>query len=241
MEKSNLPEAVRSLGQQFVNQLGLDPGVDTFGRWMCHYIAEQIAKAEHTKGKEKEDAEEKCFNTILRFWQHRWQLPSGQRPFDNFEPILLLLESLDPDRRRNFYYRQFPHDEGASQLLTDEQSQWIKFAKQTDKAARVLIEHAIKRCIEQAKGSETVKWLKNGVETESGADLEVIGKLTDIDLSLLSEEYDDGVNPSRTIEEIDKKHQTGKIKNRIKHLQEFSKMTSMVLKELKSKLKEIEK
>ncbi|MFP5082010.1 hypothetical protein [Pedobacter sp. JCM 36344] len=110
MGKSNLPEAVRSLGQQFVNQLGLDPGVDTFGRWMCHYIAEQMAKAEHAAGREKEDAEEKCFDTILRFWQHRWQLPSGLRPFGSFERIFSLLESIDPERHRNFYYHQIPHN-----------------------------------------------------------------------------------------------------------------------------------
>lgn len=232
-----MPEAVRNLGQQFVSQLGLDPGVDTFGRWMCHYIAEQMVKVKYAKGKEKEDAEEKCFDIILRFWQHRWQLPSGLRPFGNFEPILLLLERLDPDHRRNFYYHQIPHDEDDVLSLNDEQLKWVKFAQQVDKAARVLIELAIEKCTDESKDSETKNWLKHGAAIESGVDTEIIGKLTDYDLSSLIEDMD----ARKSTDEVYEKYDAEKIKTRILHLEQFSKMNSLVLKELKSKLKEIEK
>ncbi len=235
-----MPEAVRNLGQQFVSQLGLDPGVDTFGRWMCHYIAEQMVKVEHAKGKEKEDAEEKCFDTILRFWQHRWQLPSGLRPFGNFEPILLLLERLDPDHRRNFYDHQIPHNEDDVLSLNDKQLKWIKFAQQVDKAARVLIEIAIEKCTDEAKDSETDNWLKNGAAIESSVDTKIIGKLTDFDISSLLEEYEvDNIDARKSADKVYEKYDAEKIKSRIQHLEQFSKMKRLVLKELKSKLKEM--
>lgn len=114
MEKLDTQQAAIELGKQFVNQHGLNSGVDTFGRWMCHYIAEQMVKADNSVGAEKELAEKACFETILKFWQHRWQLPSGIRPFESFDTILSVIERLDPERHRNFYYHQIPSREDTS-------------------------------------------------------------------------------------------------------------------------------
>jgi len=240
MEKLNIQEAVLLLGQQLVNKLGLEPGSDTFGRWMCHYIADQMVKAENSEGEVKEAAQQKCFETILQFWRHRWQLPSGERPFENFERILFLIERLDPESRRNFYYHQLPERNNLVVDIDDEQAKWIKFAESVDKSARVCIEFAIDRCTELAKDSETENWLKYGSLAESGLDSQAIAKLTNIDLNSFLDAYenDDEVS-QQTTEEINKKYAVEKINLRIQHLEQLSKANNAIVKGLKAKLKKI--
>ncbi|CAI9678791.1 hypothetical protein HZQ11_13520 [Elizabethkingia anophelis] len=242
MEKLDTQQAAIELGKQFVNQHGLNSGVDTFGRWMCHYIAEQMVKADNSVGAEKELAEKACFETILKFWQHRWQLPSGIRPFESFDTILSVIERLDPERHRNFYYHQIPSREDTSIQRNAEQKKWIKFAEDIDKAARVCIELAIEKCAEEARDEETENWLKYGSKVQSGIDVKIIGELTDLDFSSLlddKQEGDDLLIDSK--DQVLNKYEVAKIKSRIEHIENLSKMNSIILKELKSKLKKIEK
>ena len=241
MEKLDTRQAAIKLGKQFVDQLGLNPGVDTFGRWMCHYIAEQMVKAEKSVGAEKELAEKNCFETILRFWQHRWQLPSGLRPFESFETIFSVIEQLDPGRHRNFYYHQIPPREDSSVQLNDKQSKWIKFAEDIDKAARVCIELAIDKCTEEAKDSDTENWLLYGSKVETGLDVQIIGGLTELELSSFLDEYeDDDESLKKSKADVIDKYDIAKIKSRIEHIENLSKMTDTVLNELKSALAKIE-
>ena len=242
MEKLDIQQAAIELGKQFVNQNGLDPGVDTFGRWMCHYISEQMVKADNSIGADKELAEKKCFETILKFWQHRWQLPSGLRPFESFETILSVLERLDPERHRNYYYHQIPSREDSSIQRNSEQEKWIKFAEDIDKAARVCIEFAIEKCAEEAKDQETETWLKYGRKVESGIDIQIVEGLTGLDFSSFLDDKQVGDDFLTRNEDKDlNKYEVPIIKSRIEHMENLSKMNSIILKELKSRLKIIEK
>ncbi|WP_333888134.1 hypothetical protein [Sphingobacterium siyangense] len=241
MEKLDIQQAAIELGKQFVKQNGLEPGVDTFGRWMCHYIAEQMVKADNSVGSEKELAEKVCFETILKFWQHRWQLPSGLRPFESFEKILSVLERLDPEKPRNFYYHQIPSREDSSIERNPVQEKWIKFAEDIDKAARVCLEVVIEKCAEEAKDEDTDYWLKYGRKIESGIDIQIIDGLTDLDFSsLLDDKHDDDLLKSNQDKELIK-YEVALIKSRIEHIENLSKMNSIILKELKSRLKKIER
>lgn len=103
MEDLEIQRRTMNLGKALVKELKLDPGVDTLGRWMAHYIAEQIEFAERTTGDEKREAEERCFNAILKLWNHRSAIPGESKPFVNFEPILRTLKRLDPENDRNFF------------------------------------------------------------------------------------------------------------------------------------------
>ncbi len=103
MENSELQEQIINLGKLFVQELKLDPGVDTFSKWMAHYIAEKMKVAEQALSDEdKKEAEKECFETILALWKHRWSLPSRKRPSEEFEPILKTLERLNPDAKEIF-------------------------------------------------------------------------------------------------------------------------------------------
>jgi len=76
-----------SLGKALVQELKLEPGVDTLSKWMAHYITEQIAIAETTTASEKIEADQQCFETILKLWKHRSSLPNNRYPFKNFKPL----------------------------------------------------------------------------------------------------------------------------------------------------------
>ena len=73
-----------NLGKALVGELGLDPGVDTLARWMAHYTAEQMTIAETATDNDKIKAEQHCFETILKLWQHRSTLADGRGPFESF-------------------------------------------------------------------------------------------------------------------------------------------------------------
>jgi hypothetical protein len=65
------------LGQRIVEELGLAEGVDTLGRWMSHYLAEQIERANAAPdGAEGDAARRECVDLILRLWErrHHWPL-----------------------------------------------------------------------------------------------------------------------------------------------------------------------
>ena len=76
-ETSEIQERIFNLGKALVEELGLEPGVDTLARWMAHYIAEKITLAKNAHGDEKIKAEQQCFDAILKLWQHRSRLPNG--------------------------------------------------------------------------------------------------------------------------------------------------------------------
>lgn len=60
MAKSNLSDSVLDLGRKLVQELDLDPGVDTLGRWMAHYVAELIHYADNATPDGREQARSAC-------------------------------------------------------------------------------------------------------------------------------------------------------------------------------------
>jgi len=48
MEQSEIQKELITLGKRLVKQLGLTHSNDTLARWMAHYIAELIYKAENS-------------------------------------------------------------------------------------------------------------------------------------------------------------------------------------------------
>ena len=100
-----MPKEILDLGRALVEELGLDPGVDTLSRWMAHYIAELIEAAETAKVEERPAKLAKFADAILKLWEHRHHLPNGKRPFEDLEPILRALESLDPNDDTARYFR----------------------------------------------------------------------------------------------------------------------------------------
>ena len=85
-------------------------------------------------------------------------MPNGKRPFENIEPVLRALESLDPENKSHRYFGAARHALGASKDETAEARSWIELADGFDYSARILIRY----CLSQAAGNakdKTKEWL----------------------------------------------------------------------------------
>jgi hypothetical protein len=89
-----------TLGIRIVRELGLEDSVDTLGRWMSHYLAELIERAEQSdQGKEKETAKRECSDLIMKVWEKRKYWPHGQPLAD----LSKFLNSITPDPHTAHY------------------------------------------------------------------------------------------------------------------------------------------
>lgn len=209
-----------NLGKALVEELGLDPGVDTLARWMAHYIAEQMTIAESTTGDDKLEAGQRCFDTILKLWQHRASLPSGRRPFERFEPVFRALARLDPDNPAPYFYSS-----PRSSLETDdfaedsnEVQQWLDVARGIDQAVRVLLEYVFHQAALNATDERTVMWLENAVGLPTGDDVPIIVRL------LQAESENEGEDTA----EREQQTKRERLESRIKQLDAFVDLSQLL-------------
>ncbi|MEO8326138.1 MAG: AVAST type 3 anti-phage protein Avs3b [Nitrospirota bacterium] len=219
---SPMPKDVLDLGRALVEELGLDQGVDTLSCWMAHHLADLIKDAETAKVEDRPAKLDNCTKTILGIWERRHQLPNGKRPFEDFEPILRALESLDPadDTPRYFRLQRMEADETEQ---NPETKKWLELANGLDYSAKVLIgfclTQAAQTAIDQSQG-----WiaLAKAAGLEDGIDFPVIRFVTDQnDLNTVSEPDD----RARKL-----------IEDRIKRLDGFKEMADALATSLRQQL-----
>ena len=148
-----------SLGNLLLKEFSSGPYVDTISRWMVFYIAEQIKLSNKSNGKKKIEAEKRCFDMILKLWKHRSYYPNSNRPFEKFDIIFKVLERLDPDNKRPYYF--------SDNLLSDppkyrseELTQWLNLALGIDEAVRVWMEFIFNQATKGITDSKSIEWLK---------------------------------------------------------------------------------
>ena len=135
-------DEVVALGRKLVDELDEGPRPDTLGRWMAHYVAELIDAAENAPQERLAASRRKCFDTVLELWRHRADLPGGRRPFEDLEPIVRALESLDPSNETpRFFAAARPGIKGAEE--GPQTRTLLEFVDSVDSAARVIIVHAL--------------------------------------------------------------------------------------------------
>lgn len=213
MVPSEIQKRTIRLGKAFVKQLSSDPTADIFSRWIAFYIAEQMTIAKKAKGKNKAEAEQKCFEAILKLWEHRSHLPVGVRPFKNFDSIFRALERLDPENSTPYFYSH-PHssDKDNSDEIADGVQEWIDIARGIDQAARVWLEYIFQQAALSAADEETISWLVNSVGSSKLEDTSIVFRL----IGLGNESDSEG------IAEEEKKAQQEKLQFRIKQLDAFN-------------------
>lgn len=166
------------LGKALVKELDLEPGVDTLSRWIAHYIAELLKKVEAAaEGKSKEESQSLCFEAILTLWHHRAYYHDGHRPFENFEPIFRVLESLNPEDERHFYFSKMGNVPKSINLEPSNIQEWIDVLRRTDELARILISYSLQKATSEAVDKDTIEWLGKSISLIRDDDLEVIVKL----------------------------------------------------------------
>ena len=220
-------KATLELGRKLVKELGLDQSVDTLGRWMAHYIAELIQDAKKASAEEKPAKMQACCDAILNLWKHRHMLPDGKRPFEELEPILRTLESLDPENDTPRYFRSvrtFVDDAEEN----DETKSWLKLIDGLDYSAKILIRYCLTQAAQNAL-NKSLEWVS--LAEAAGADKSAEFSL----IHVIIEE--DSVLKASDPDEKERKH----IEDRIKRLESFAKMAMAVASELRKKVQETQK
>lgn len=225
-EQSARSKAVVALGKELVAELKLGDSVDTLGRWMAHYLADLIQEAEITTGDDQLTTQARLRDSILALWAHRFELPTGIRPFGEFEPILRALASLDPESETPRYFS--PSCAPSSESIESEETrQWIDLARSLDYASKTLIDH----CLISAAGSALDKsqdWIKlaNEAGIEASFEFGVIRFIS---------------NQRDLMKEADlNEHQRSILLDRHKKLEGFISLASILTDDIKARLKALQ-
>ncbi len=219
MESSVPVDNLLALGRKLVEELGLGDSNDTLGRWMAHHVADLIINAENTKGDGKNVAKHKCFEAILELWKHRSMLPNGKRPFEEMEPVLRAIQSLDPEHKKVRYYNSSrPNSEKVADSL--EQEKWLNLADGLDYSAKLLIGY----CLSQAASASLDKsqeWVKlaEGIEEDGSPEIAIRFFYDDKDNSDPNEEH------------------RASLKDKIQKLHAFLSISNDLIDDLEDKLK----
>ena len=214
-----------ALGKLLVNELGLQSSVDTLSRWMAHYIAQQMALVENADGDCKQDAEDKCFQTILMLWKHRAYY-EHKLPFENFIPIFKMMERLNPDNEKPYYFQ--PNNTIKDESVTctqDTVNQYLKLATGIDEVVRIWLKFVFQQASMHALDDKTKEWIEAAASFADNDEIELISRL-------LSDYRSDNHN---TAKEEDKKKLIERRIEQLKSFREFNEeLISMYKVELDS-------
>lgn len=203
----------------------MEPSVDTLGRWMAHYISDLILRCETEDGKSKQAAERECFDAILALWRHRNELPNGNRPFEDAEPIVRAIESLDPNDETPRYFRQARPRKGNDEEDSKAET-WLKLADGLDYTAKLLIGY----CLAQAANSainKSKEWVKHAEAAgqEKGP--------TEIVITFVGPDDDHIKKPDQNAKLREQ------LKGRLERLNGFVKMADALADDLKIRLRQL--
>lgn len=219
---SSQSKAILDLGKKLVDELELDNSVDTLGRWMAHYVAELIHNAESAAAEGDPSKQERCASAILELWRHRFDLPNGTRPFEDVEPILRALESLDPCEETPRYFRQ-PRAMAADAEGDTTTEKWLRIADGIDFTARQLIRYCLARA-SQSAADKTEEWV---------AAAEAAGFEDDMDVRALRVLI---VESDLSAEDAPQEAERKQIEERLSRLEAFQELAATLAEELRSKL-----
>lgn len=131
---------------------------------MAHYLAELIQEAECALDEDRSMKQTAVRDAILALWAHRAVLPSGRRPFLDFEPILRVLEQLAPDTASLRIVQRSHLPKDATQESMEAQ-EWLDMAQSLDQAAKLLITYCLASAA-KASVDPAQEWVK--LATEAG-------------------------------------------------------------------------
>lgn len=228
MEKSETKQKTINLGKLLVKELELEQSVDTLGRWMAHHLATKITEVENAKGKAKDTIEKECADLILKIWSHRRKKTANAKSFHNFEQIFDTLTQLNPRKEKAFYFDEIRLQRND----TNQKEEWLSIATDVDKYARICIDFSLDLAVSKLTTEEQVEWLQNAPELTGDIDIKIMQSLID------KGEQPDFSDEANGYEAFSKKMSVEKLKSNIVFLENFRKLHSKILKELKRGLEE---
>ncbi len=191
---------------------------------MAHYIAGLIQDAEKAVPEERPAKMQACFDEILELWNHRHALPDGKRPFEELEPLLRTLKSLDPEDDTPRYFRSIKAVADDADESGETKS-WLKLIDDLDYSAKILICYCLTQAAQNAldKSAEWVR-LAEAADVDDGPEFLLIDLVTDEDSMLKESDPDDKLRK--------------RVEDRINRLEGFAKMALEVVSDSRDKVRE---
>ncbi len=165
MEPSKQLADVIALGKKIEQELRIEDDVDTLGRWMIHYIAELVDRAEKATGDQQDAIHRECAEIIIKLWTHRASLSVRRYPLESFDKVMAALIRLRGERP--YYFRGIDREEKPE--ISDDVQHWLKIAEEVDKIACDLVEICIEKATVCAAEDEK-KWLNGALALSVKAD-----------------------------------------------------------------------
>ena len=156
---------VIALGKKIEQELRIEDDVDTLGRWMIHYIAELVDRAEKATGDQQDAIHRECAEIIIKLWTHRASLSVRRYPLESFDKVMAALIRLRGERP--YYFRGIDREEKPE--ISDDVQHWLKIAEEVDKIACDLVEICIEKATVCAAEDEK-KWLNGALALSVKAD-----------------------------------------------------------------------
>lgn len=151
--------ATFALGEKLVGELKLLESTDTLARWMAHYVAELMVRAENTPLPERDEARKSCARAILDLWAQARAFPATTTAFESVDRVIETIASLHPDggpRYRNDLWRAL---DARANNGDNEVEELLATALGIDGAARNLIHHVLAHASRVA-GRDSAEWLE---------------------------------------------------------------------------------
>lgn len=190
--------ATFALGEKLVAELKLVESTNTLARWMAHYVAELMVRAEHAPLPERNEAEQSCARAIMDLWAQARAFPTKRAAFESVDRVIAAIDSLHPDDGpyyRNDLWRALDAraDSGDSEV-----EKLLTTAMGIDGAARNLIHHVLAHAAREA-GRDSSEWL------ELAEQLDEKDPLTELRIRIVKAGRDEAQLKNYRIEQLEKR------------------------------------
>lgn len=190
--------ATLALGEKLVAELKLIESTDTLARWMAHYVAELMVRAEHAPLPKREEAQQSCACAILDLWEQTRSFPAKRTAFDSIDRVIECIDSLHPDggpHYRNNLWRALDARANDGDM---EVENLLATALGIDGAARNLIHHILAHA-SRAAGRDSAEWL------ELAQNLDEEDPLTELRIRIVRAGRDEAEIKNHRIEQLEKR------------------------------------
>lgn len=225
MEQSKQQEEVLKIGKKIINDLNPEneDRLELLEKWMSHYIAELIYKAEHAENEEdREKYQKECFNTILKLWDRRSSLPMDSMPLGHIKSAINTLTKFKTEKE---WWEKLQHSRSES---------WEGLAVNIHDTYMEAIRICLKAAIAEDAMEHEKVWLDDFGDMLSSEEKEIIEELD----SFLEEPSHSFVFLSYGEEKTEKKEQKNRIDRAFDRLEAIVKEQKEAVEDVRKAFKE---
>lgn len=154
-----------ALGERLIAELKLVDSTNTLARWMAHYIAELIVRAEQAAPAQHREALEECARAIMDLWALARTFPTERGIFESVDRIIEVIDSLHPDAGSYYRNDRWRALEALAIGAGNEIDELLTTALEIDGIARSLIHHVLTLAAQVAR-RESAEWLELAQDLE---------------------------------------------------------------------------